>query len=156
MAAEIFMSCTCTSVVRGTAAGLCFLPSPRPRPRRSLSGTPSYLGQVKLRPASMGTQPCLPPWEHLHGLSPSYWGQADPPRLALSLPCPIVMNCTCVAVAACLTLCALLELCKGRLVAHLFLCFPRGLAWCGFDLERGPLCVGRIGSEVGRASALPF
>lgn len=77
MAAEIFMSCTCTSVVRGTAAGLCFLPSPRPR--RSLSGTPSYLGQVKLRPASMGTQPCLPPWEHLHGLSPSYWGQADPP-----------------------------------------------------------------------------
>lgn len=47
------------------------------------------------------------------------------------------------ALAACLTLCALLELCKGRLVAHLFPCFLCVLAWCGFDLEREPLYVRR-------------
>lgn len=45
--------------------------------------------------------------------------------------------------AACLTLCALLELCKGRLVPHLFLCFPCVLAWCGFDLERRQLYIWR-------------
>lgn len=42
-----------------------------------------------------------------------------------------------------MTLCALLELYKGRLVAHLFPCFLRVLASCGFDLERGPLYVRR-------------
>lgn len=50
------------------------------------------------------------------------------PTLLMSLPCPIVMDWTCGAVAAPLTLCALLELCKDGLVAHLFLCFPCGLA----------------------------
>lgn len=153
MAAEIFMSCTCTSVVRGTAKGLCFLPSPSLC--RSLSGNSSHLGQVTpalpsltghpAQPTTLGT-PARP--------QPLLLGARLIPCLALSLPCPIVMDWTCGAVAACLTLCALLELCKDRLVAHLFLGFPRGLAWCGCDLERGPLYVQREAQRWVKVSAL--
>lgn len=72
MATEIFMSCTCTSVVRGTANSLLFLPSPHLSAEAFQEIPPTWAGEVRHGPPGCSAQ-CrdlqgVPPtlgWPHL-------------------------------------------------------------------------------------------
>lgn len=85
MATEIFMSCTCTSVVRGTASGPLFLPLPH-LPAEAFQEIPPTRAQPHcvLSPAQgpQGAPPILADSAHVGPRLPLV------PTVAPVLPCP--------------------------------------------------------------------
>lgn len=111
MATEIFMSCTCTSVVRGTANGLLFLPSPHLSAEAFQEIPPPGPGEVQHGPLGAQLSPGTSRERLLPWAGPTF---PLPPPLPLCPRCPVMSDWTRSAAAVRLMLCSPIRPCPGQ------------------------------------------